>query len=143
MNKCTNCGKDFVDPKALTCKFCGTNNPQNKREEPTKIVDEGTNTISEDKNEPEHENEIEQSIHPSEKTLNIIANLILTFGIIAFFIIIYISDIEYNPKGLVIPIITLLSSIITSAVFKVIIQISINTRRTKEYLKEIYNNKKK
>ena len=153
MNKCISCGKDFVDPKTSTCKFCGTKKPENAMQETSKEIDKGVDTISETESKSEHKDKIEQSIHPSENMINSVANFILAAGIIALIILLftivfvetpvmdYYTRTEFNPAGLATAIATLITSIIVYSVMKVIRIISINTRKTKEYLAEIYNNK--
>lgn len=150
MNKCINCGKDFVNPETLTCKFCGTKNPERGKQ---KTNDAKKELGIEDK-EREPINKVEDSIHPDEKTLNSVANFILAVGVISFIVLIptvvfvesssrYSNSLEFNSAGFGTAVATLLTSIATYSIMKVIRLISINTRKTKEYLEEMCNNKEK
>lgn len=145
MNKCINCGKDFVNPETLTCKFCGTKNPERGKQ---KTNDAKKELGLEDK-EREPINKVEDSIHPDEKTLNSVANFILAVGVISFIVLMftivfvktpnrYYSSTEFNPAGFGTAVATLLASIATYSIMKVIGLISINTRKTKEYLEWMY-----
>ena len=133
MRKCTNCGKAFFIDDVEKCAFCGT-----PKQGVNKL--EASNKISKT---------IEESNHPSENTLNSVANFILAVGVISFvvlmFTIVYVespkrysSSMEFNPVGFGVAVSTLLTSIVTYSIMKVIRLISINTRKTKEYLEELY-----
>lgn len=137
MRKCINCEKGFDDRFTNVCSWCGAKNPD---EEPTEKARTKEQSI----------NKIESSNHPSENTLNSVANFILAVGIISFVVLMftvvfvespgayYSSSTEFNPAGFGTAVATLLTSIATYSIMKVIRLISINTRKTKEYLEGLY-----
>lgn len=136
MRKCINCEKNFDERFTNVCSWCGAKNPD---EEPTEKA-----------KTKKPINKIESSTHPSENTLNSVANFILAVGIISFVVLMftvvfvespgayYSSSTEFNPAGFGTAVATLLTSIATYSIMKVIRLISINTRKTKEYLEEMY-----
>ena len=78
-----------------------------------------------------------------EKTVNILSNLILAFGVIASIVMSFsiimvekaesfgrftYSDKEFSPTGLIIVISTLLSSVLLWALLKLAIDVSVNIR---------------
>lgn len=138
MNKCINCGKDFVNPETLTCKFCGTKNPEYKSQEINKKVKE------EDMSDKTNSDIQDITITPIEKNINTIANVILTLGIISFIIIVYTDvfikvpyeGITFNLSGFTTALITLFSSIIISSLMKLFKDISINIRKCLEELRK-------
>lgn len=139
MNKCINCGKDFVNPETLTCKFCGTKNPEYKSQEIKKEVKEEDMS---DKIHHSNNDTQDTIITPIEKNINTIANVILTLGVISFIVIVYTDvfikipyeGITFNLSGFIAALITLFSSIIISSLMKLFRGISINIRRCLEEL---------
>lgn len=98
----------------------------------------------EKQDEPQDNNDMKGNMN-GEKTLQIIANVILVFGIIATIIMLFTvafhkpidyGDREFSLSGFLYTIVTLVSSIITWAVFTVLCHISINLFNIKDSIEK-------
>lgn len=97
----------------------------------------------EKQDEPQDNNDVRGNMN-GEKTLQIIANIILVCGIIATVVMLFIvafhktsdygDDREFSLSGFLYTIITLISSITTWAIFIVLSHISINLFNIKDII---------
>ena len=146
MRTCIKCGKNFVDPKTLTCSWCGTKIPESSIEKDDGLIEEVKGAEN-----TKIEIILEKDSPDADKTLNGIAIFILIasiiLSIVSFFNLAIIkvpvgssmvhTETVFSYDGLVTSLVILFSGIVVWAVMKVIRNISINTRNAANCLKKI------